>query len=79
MNINKQTHIYNFKKKIDPNSFSIIQYEDKVVKSYYSNSYNLQPEKNTYTCSFVESKTLDFNKPMPSQYDQELKKINLLF
>ena len=62
--MNKQTHIYNFKKKIDPNNFSIIQYEDKVVKSYYSNSYNLQAEKNTYTCSFEESKTLDFNKPV---------------
>jgi len=62
--MNKQTHIYNFKKKIDPNSFSIVQREDRVVKSYYSNSYNLQPEKNTYTCSFVESKTLDFDKPI---------------
>jgi len=62
--MNKQTHTYNFKKKIDPNSFSIVQYEDRVVKSYYSNSYNLQPEKNTYTCSFVESKILDFDKPI---------------
>lgn len=63
MNNNSPTHTYNFKKKIEPARFSIAQNEDRVVKSYYSNSYSLQTEKHTYTCSFIESRAFNTNNP----------------
>ena len=59
----KLTHKYIFKKKIKPSNFSITQYENIATRSHYSNSYNWQPVKNVYTCEFLESDSIDYNKP----------------
>ena len=62
--MNKESHKYNFRKKIKPSKFSVTQTEDNVIKSYYSNSYDLREVKNVYTCSYVESDTVDYSKPV---------------
>jgi len=63
MNINNHTHLYNFKKKINPSKFTTTQPEDDVVKSFYSNSYNLKTTSNEYKCQFIDAEITDYQKP----------------
>jgi len=61
--MNNLTHVYNFKKKINPSKFVIVQSEDDVVKSFYSNSYNLKTTSNEYRCQFIDAEITDYKKP----------------
>ena len=62
--MNKETHKYVFKHKIDSEDFFINQLEDNVVKSYYSNSYSLDTQENTYSCKLVKSGAWAESKPV---------------
>ena len=62
--MNEQTHKYSFKKKFNAAKFSVTQMEDDVVKSFYSNSWSLEPVLNVYTCELVEANALDCDKPL---------------
>jgi len=61
--MNKETHQYNFRLKINPEDFFINQLEDNVVKSYYSNSYSLDTQENTYSCKLIKARDIDYSQP----------------